>query len=131
VIDHPIIFFDSACGVCNRFVESIIRADNAAIFRFAPLQGNTARMLLPPLAEDWRGWSIVYIDERGIHERSNAVLEVYRRLGRLTWLISLVQLLPLTIRDPIYQFVAGRRYLWRVQRSCQVAAADWSGRFLP
>ena len=50
-IEHPIIFFDGVCGMCNRFVDLMLRADRKAIFRFAPLQGQTAQQLLPPLPD--------------------------------------------------------------------------------
>ena len=47
VSGQPIIFFDGVCAMCNTFVEVVVRADRRGIFRFAPLQGETARQLLP------------------------------------------------------------------------------------
>jgi len=42
----PILFFDGVCGLCNRFVDFMLRADSQDLFRYAPLQGETARRLL-------------------------------------------------------------------------------------
>src|SRR2546422_9892759 len=81
-LEHPIIFFDGVCAMCNRFVDLILRADRRDVFRFAPLEGETARALLPPLAADPREWSLLYLDERGVHEQSEASLEGYRRPRR-------------------------------------------------
>src|SRR2546422_3098542 len=105
-LQHPIIFFDGVCAMCNRFVDLILRADRRDLFRFAPLQGETARALLPPLAGDPREWSMIYLDERGVHEESDASLEVYRRLGGVWWLASLLRLVPRFIRTPAYPLPA-------------------------
>ena len=43
---QPILFFDGVCGLCNRFVDFMLRTDSQHRFRFAPLQGETARRLL-------------------------------------------------------------------------------------
>src|SRR2546422_11464103 len=79
-LEHPIIFFDGVCAMCNRFVDLMLRADRREGFRFAPLQGETARALLPPPADDPQQWSGIYLDERGVHAEADASLEVYRRL---------------------------------------------------
>src|SRR4029453_979242 len=43
--DHPVVFFDGACGMCNRLVRWVMARDLATSLRFAPLQGETARSL--------------------------------------------------------------------------------------
>lgn len=43
---QPILFFDGVCGLCNRFVDFMLRADSQHRFRYSPLQGDTARRLL-------------------------------------------------------------------------------------
>lgn len=43
---HPILFFDGVCGLCNRFVDFMLKADSRNRFLYAPLQGETARRLL-------------------------------------------------------------------------------------
>jgi predicted DCC family thiol-disulfide oxidoreductase YuxK len=54
--------------MCNRFVDLIVRVDRKGLFRFAPLQGRTARALLPPLDDDPERWSMLYLDAS--HDRS-------------------------------------------------------------
>ncbi len=131
-LEHPIIFFDGVCAMCNRFVDLILRADGREVFRFAPLQGETARALLPPLGGDPREWSMVYLDERGIHDQSDASLEVYRRLGGAWWLLGLLRFVPRFIRNPAYRLVARNRYRWFGRRdSCRLPSAEEKARFLP
>lgn len=58
-IEKPIIFFDGICGMCNTFVNLILRVDRKQTFLFAQLQGSTARAMLPALADDAREWSMI------------------------------------------------------------------------
>jgi predicted DCC family thiol-disulfide oxidoreductase YuxK len=78
-VAKPIIFYDDVCVMCNGFVSVLLRVDRRRQFLFAPLGGETSRKLLPPLPVDPSQWSMIYVDESGIHDESDASLEVYRR----------------------------------------------------
>ena len=128
----PIIFFDGVCGMCNQFVDLILRLDSEGVFRFAPIQGETAEQLLPPLSEAPQEWSMFYLDERGIREESDAFLEVYRRLGGTWGFLSLLRLVPRGIRNHVYRTVARNRYRWFGQRdACRIPSPEEQCRFLP
>ena len=130
--EHPIIFFDGVCGMCNGFVDIVMRADARGVFRFAPLQGETAKELLPVPPPDTGEWTMIYMDDRGIHDQSDASLEVYRRLGGLWTILSLARFVPRCIRTPIYRVVARNRYRWFGKReACRVPADSEKERFLP
>jgi predicted DCC family thiol-disulfide oxidoreductase YuxK len=132
VIRRPIIFFDGVCGMCNAFVDFVLRVDRQEQFLFAPLQGSLARELLPPLSEDSREWSMMYLDERGIHDQSDASLQVYRCLGGMWWLLSLARYIPRSIRNPAYRVIARNRYRWFGRKEqCRVPNLDDRKRFLP
>ena len=129
---HPIIFFDGICGMCNRFVDIVLRADRRGTFRFAPFQGETARRHLPALPEDPTAWSLVYLDERGIHDQSDASLEIYRRLGGFWWLLSLARFVPRAVRNRIYRVIARNRYRWFGRRAtCYLPAPPATGAQAP
>ena len=68
--------------------------------------------MLPPLPGDPSEWSMVYVDESGIHDQSDASLEVYRRLGGPWWLLSLARFFPRWLRNPVYRVIARNRYRW-------------------
>ena len=130
-VQKPIIFFDDDCRMCNTFVNLILRVDKKQIFRFAPLQGATARELLPPQAENPREWSMIYVDELGIYDQSDASLEVYRRLGGAWTLLSLMRFVPRFLRNPLYRIIARNRYRWFGQgKSCRVHTPAEQARFL-
>ncbi len=129
---HPIIFFDGVCGMCNRFVDVILRADQRDVFRYAPLQGETARVLLPPLAGDPREWSVVYLDEHGVHDEFDAALAILRRLGGPWAVLGLLRFLPRVVRAAAYHLVARNRYRWFGRRdACRLPSAEERKRFLP
>ena len=71
-----VIFYDDVCVMCNGFVNLILRVDRRQQFLFAPLGGEIASKMLPPLSGDPSKWSMVYVDESGIHDQSDASLEV-------------------------------------------------------
>jgi predicted DCC family thiol-disulfide oxidoreductase YuxK len=130
--DRPVIFFDGVCGMCNRFVDLILKADREGRFRYAPLQGETARRLLPPLSGNPTEWSMLYLDERGLHDQSDASLEVYRRLGGAWSILALARFVPRFVRTPVYRWIARNRYKWFGRReACRVPTAAERERFLP
>jgi predicted DCC family thiol-disulfide oxidoreductase YuxK len=131
-VAKPVIFFDDVCIMCNTFVDLLLRVDRRQRFYFAPLQGETARKLLPPLADDPRKWSMIYVDERGVHDQSDASLEVYRRLGGIWWLLSLARFIPRAIRNPVYRILARNRYrLFGKRDVCRLPTEAEKAQFLP
>lgn len=108
----PVVFFDGVCGLCNSFVDFLLAEDAAALFKLAPLQGETASRVLPQgLAT--RLDTIALVDEAGrVHTKSDAVLAIFGRLGGFWRLLSFARFLPRALRDTVYDFVARNRYAW-------------------
>ena len=130
--EKPIIFFDGVCAMCNSFVNFALRIDRREQFLFAPLQGSTARELLPLLSDDPTEWSMIYLDERGIHDQLDASLQVYRRLGGLWTVLSLLRFVPRPIRNGAYRVIARNRYRWFGRReACRLPSVAERQRFLP
>ena len=114
---HPIVLYDGVCGLCNRFVQFILRRDRKTIFRFASLQSPIAARILTRHGANPTDLDTVYLvvnhelPDEYLLSRSDAVLFVLCQLGRL-WraVASLLQLLPKFLRDPAYNAVARHRY---------------------
>jgi predicted DCC family thiol-disulfide oxidoreductase YuxK len=128
---HPIVFFDGLCGLCNRSVDLLLRWDGKGVLRFAPLQGETARAMLP--AEQTRDLdSLVLVDAAGMHRRSDAALRALEHLGGGWRGVALLRALPRGLRDALYGLVARHRYRWFGRReSCRLPTAAERDRFLP
>jgi predicted DCC family thiol-disulfide oxidoreductase YuxK len=128
----PIVFFDGVCGLCNGFVDVILRADKAGALHFAPLQGDTARRLLPSPPDDAETWSMLYMDERGLYTRSDAALEILRRLGGIWSVLALIRVVPRFLRDAVYGVIARNRYRWFGKRAvCRIPTPKERDRLLP
>lgn len=130
--EHPIVFFDGSCGLCNRFVDWVLKRDRRKAFRFTPLQGETAADLLPPQSSDPASWSIVLVDEKGTYYQSDAALRVISRIGGPYKWVALLLLIPRIVRDRVYRLVASNRYRWfgRVD-VCRIPTHEERDQFLP
>jgi predicted DCC family thiol-disulfide oxidoreductase YuxK len=130
--DRPIIFFDGVCGLCNQFVDFVIRRDRAELFRFAPLQGETARERLPEA--DLRDLNTVVLWEaQGVFRKSTAAARILARLGG-AWRFAgaLIRVIPRPLRDVGYTLVARYRYaLFGKKETCRVPTPAERSRFLP
>jgi predicted DCC family thiol-disulfide oxidoreductase YuxK len=75
---------------------------------------------------------MLYLDERGLHDASDASLEVYRRLGGGWALLGLARFVPRWLRNPVYRTIARNRYRWFGRRAtCRLPTADETRWFLP
>ena len=129
---EPVIFFDGICGLCNHFVDFVIARDRAGIFRFAPLQGETARQRLP--AAELRDFTTMVLwDEQGVFRKSTAAIRVLKRLTGVWRLVGItLQAVPRPIRDAAYSLVARNRYtIFGKKESCRMPTPAERGRFLP
>jgi len=149
---QPILFFDGVCGLCNRFVDFMLRVDSKYLFRYAPLQGETAQRLLgrdseagggeaggptprdsradAPSSDDPR--SFIFLDKDRHFEQSNAVLHALIRLGGAWRLIAVLYIFPRPLRDLVYRIVARNRYRWFGRREeCRLPTPAERHRFLP
>ena len=128
----PVIFFDGVCGLCNSFVDWVMRRDKKKIFLFTPLQGKTAKETFGQSLMPDGEWTINYVDEKGRYERSGAVLRIIIRLDGGWKLMGIFLIVPPFIRDGVYKFIAKRRYRWFGKRDvCRLPSPQEKGRFLP
>lgn len=132
VVEHPIVFYDGDCGLCDRFVRWMLRKDRRRHYRFAPLQGETARRMVRVEADHSGLWSVVLVDGRGEHRRSDATLRAVAGLGGGWRAAGWLLLIPAALRDRVYRLVARHRYRWFGRApACALPGPDERGRFLP
>jgi predicted DCC family thiol-disulfide oxidoreductase YuxK len=126
-----IIFFDGVCGLCNRFVDRLLRIDRRGVFRFAPLQGSTAHDRLPAGLADALS-SVVYLREGIVLTRSTAALRILIDLGGWRTLNRAWFIFPRSVRDAVYDWIARNRYRWFGKReTCRVPTQTERASFLP
>lgn len=132
VASAPVIFFDGVCGLCNRWVDFVLAHDRRRRFRFATLQGETARTWLRA-AEGEPLNSVVLVDAEGEHRRSDAVARMLVGLGGCWWIAGVaLRTVPRPLRNWGYNLVARHRYRWFGRKeTCRLPTADERSRFLP
>lgn len=129
--DHPIVFFDGVCGLCNAAVDRLLRWDRRGVLRFAPLQGSTAERLLPARFTKHLD-TLVLLDADGPHQRSEAALRALHHVGGPWRLLTLLRMVPRPLRDAVYDLIARRRYQWFGRKeSCRLPLPHERDRFLP
>ena len=115
--EGPVVLYDGVCGLCNRYVQFVLRRDRRGLFRFAALQSAFGTAALArhgmPLSPDPS--SIVLLEAPGsrverARVRSDAVLAVLTGLGGVWRLAALFRIVPRVVRDAVYDRVARVRY---------------------
>ena len=128
----PVLLFDGVCNLCDASVRWLIRHDRRREFRFAPLQSRAGAALLRDARATGRGLdSVVLVEGHRVWTRSDAALEVLRRLGPPWSVVGVARLLPNRLRDALYDALARRRYAWFGRRdTCALPTPELAERFL-
>lgn len=128
------IFYDGACGVCHRFVRFVLSEDRLSEIRFAPLGEAAFTQRLPTYVLTAPYDSLVLLTEDGqTLTSSSAVVHILGRLGGLWRVVSeLVNIIPKSVRDLGYQWVAAnRQHVFSAPTgACPLVPASLRGRFL-
>ena len=134
--DSEYIFYDGHCGLCHRAVKFVLNHDGAGnTFRFAPLQGQTFLSRVTSKQISGLPDSFVVLTREGkLLMRSDASLYVMRRLsGGWKILANILGVIPRSLRDAAYDFVASIRYrvFGRQEDLCPVVPPNLRARFDP
>jgi predicted DCC family thiol-disulfide oxidoreductase YuxK len=136
-IRKHLLFYDGECGLCDRMVNFVLKADQRKVFLFAPLQGKTAELELknlPPEKKDID--SLILIENYGTEQaeittHGKGALRVLWLLGGCWKLIGWKSFLPSGFFDALYRFVAKNRHRFFSKESCRLLKSSERERFLP
>jgi predicted DCC family thiol-disulfide oxidoreductase YuxK len=127
-----VVLFDGVCNLCNGWVRFVVRRDRRRRFCFASLQSTFGAEVLRRhgLPNDYLG-SILFLENGVLFAKSDAVLRIARGL-RWPWpLLSIFLVVPRSVRDVVYDWVARNRYRWFGKReTCMLPSTEDAGRFL-
>lgn len=133
VIDKKIVLFDGVCNVCNGFVQFIIEKDRKNIFQFASLQSDIGKKLLLERNIDINLIDSVILIEPNVayYIKSDAALEIGRNLKGYRTFSKILSLIPRSLRDIVYDFIARNRYAWFGKKEeCMVPTPEIKSKFL-
>jgi predicted DCC family thiol-disulfide oxidoreductase YuxK len=126
-----VIFFDGVCGLCNGFVDFIMKIDKNTQFKFSPLQSGYASQKLPSHYTQNMS-SVVYMDQKGqIFSKSEAVIRIMKDMGGI-WNIAIAgKILPDFLLNKAYDFVAENRYkVFGKKETCRLPTSEERARFV-
>ncbi len=126
------LLFDGVCNLCNASVQWILKRDRKGIFKFAALQSDTGQMLLRQFGLSEKDFdTVVLVADGRIFTRSDAALEIVQRIGGMWSLLAVFKIIPRSIRDTIYDWVARNRYRWFGKKEeCMLPRPEWRERFV-
>ena len=131
--DKKIILFDGVCNLCNSSVQYVIKHDTKDIFRFVALQSELGQKIINHIGISEKSIDSIILYEAGIayYYKSAAALEIAKQLGDLYAFATIFKILPLSLRDSIYDYVAKNRYKWYgKQESCMIPTPELQSKFL-
>lgn len=110
----------------------LIKRDKEGIFRFAALQSEAGKKLVPDFSPaEGRMDTVCYLREGVLYTKSAAILHILRDLGG-GWQIPYFLIhIPAPIRDFFYTLVARHRYrLFGKKTSCLIPSQEVKDRFI-
>jgi predicted DCC family thiol-disulfide oxidoreductase YuxK len=134
----PILFYDGVCGLCNTLVQFLLKHDKHGRLRFASLQSDFAEKVLRRHGFDPKDLDTLHVVENyeqpneRLLQRSDAVLRAGRELGgHWSVLAAIAKIVPRSVRDIAYRFVAQNRYrVFGKYETCMLPDPDQRSRFL-
>ena len=121
-MNSNLILFDGVCNFCNFWVNFIIDHDDKRYFKFASLQSDTAqRILIEKKIDISKIDSIILVVNDQVFFKSSAALQIAKKLNGFWKILYIFSVIPASLRDLIYDFVAKNRYNWFGKRdTCRV-----------
>jgi predicted DCC family thiol-disulfide oxidoreductase YuxK len=116
---QAILFYDGDCPLCNRVVTFILTHEKDSKILFSALDTAAANEFLSKHPSYKREDDTVYFfDGNQLYSKSTAVLKLLPFLKGYVFVLRLGWLLPRSMRDSVYDFVAKRRQ--RIFKECRV-----------
>lgn len=111
--NHPIIFYDGVCILCNRSVQFIINKEPSSQFRFVMLQSDIGKKVLQKIERPIHDIeTTILIDKGKYYTESDVGILASKYLRWPYKMFYIFRVIPKFIRDPIYRVVAKNRYNW-------------------
>lgn len=139
--EQRIVFYDSECGFCQKWILFFLAQDKHARFLFAPLNGKTAQIELAEWLKTHSAIdSLVFLEKdtktslKKIFYWSRAVFKIFWYLGSFWRVIGIFSFLPsflLMPSDFVYRYIAKKRRSLFCSPAEMARLKQFQDRFLP
>jgi predicted DCC family thiol-disulfide oxidoreductase YuxK len=125
-----VIFFDGYCGLCNGFIDFMMRIDKSGQFKFSPLQSEFAKANLS-VADVTDLKSVVVLIDGKTYRKAEGVFKAVSTLGGIWKMTALLGSLPAGILNFGYDMVAENRYrMFGKRDTCRLPTPEERTRFI-
>jgi len=131
--NKKIILFDGVCNLCNSAVQFVIKYDKKDTFRFVALQSELGQEILAYIGIDAKNIDSIVLYEPGVayYYKSSAAIQIAKNLGGFWHLGTIFRIIPMGIRNQLYDYIAINRYKWYGKKeSCMVPTPELKIKFL-
>ena len=129
--DAEVVLFDGVCNLCNASVDFIVRHEKGDELKFASLQSDFGKSLIKKTGIETVPDSIVFYCKGELLTKSKAVLHVCRHLTFPLNLLRIFTIIPTSLADLIYEWIAKNRYKWFGKKeTCRIPTAEEQNKFL-
>jgi predicted DCC family thiol-disulfide oxidoreductase YuxK len=125
-----IIFFDGVCGLCDGFVNFILKIDKEKKFMFSPLQSDFAHLnLSQEYTDDLK--TLVLMKDGKLYLKSWAIIHILLEIGGIWKIVLIGRLFPRFLLDTLYDLVAKYRYkTFGKKKNCRLPTPEEKSRFV-
>lgn len=130
--DRPVIVFDGYCALCSGWAAFVLRHDKQGRFRLVTAQSTLGQALYRHYKLDPDDFETNILIEHGVPWfRSTGSIRMLTGLGWPWRLAGILHVLPLPIRDWLYERLAQNRLRWfGRRRHCYAPTEAERARFL-
>jgi predicted DCC family thiol-disulfide oxidoreductase YuxK len=130
--EYDLVLFDGVCNLCNQAIDFIVKRDKKNNFKVGALQDEKVKPLLNNYQIDQNYLdSIILIRGDQVYYKSQAALEIAKKLPGFWPALSIFKILPKSINDFVYDFIAKNRYRWYGKReTCRLPSEEERMKFL-
>ena len=131
--DKKIILFDGVCNLCDSTVQFLIKNDEKDVFRFTAIQSEIGQEIINKIGIDTTKTDsiILYEPGRAYYFKAEAAIRIASELGGFYTLMKGFLILPASINNVVYDFVARNRYKWYGKKdNCMIPTPELKTKFL-
>ncbi|KGO83520.1 thiol-disulfide oxidoreductase [Flavobacterium beibuense F44-8] len=132
-VNKKIILFDGVCNLCDSTVQFIIKRDKKDIFRFVALQSELGEQIIKHIGVDRFKTDSIILYEPGVayYYKAEAAIKIAANLGGLFPLMNIFSVLPKSLSNSVYDYIAKNRYKWYGKKDeCMIPTPEMKAKFL-
>ncbi|HNP33174.1 MAG TPA: DCC1-like thiol-disulfide oxidoreductase family protein [Flavobacterium sp.] len=131
--EKKIILFDGVCNLCDSSVQFVIKHDKKDVFRFVQLQSELGQKIICHIGISTSTFdsTILYEPPDTYYCKSDVAFKILKEISGIHKCLLVFSILPKTMLDKIYDYVARNRYKWFGKKeSCMIPTSELKSKFL-